>query len=532
MSSKARIGNTWESVTDIYARVGGSWKEVAEGYAKVNGNWEQFFASIAPLVVQYLVIAGGGGGGGSHAGGGGGAGGYRSSVTGENSGGGANAETALTLATATNYTITVGAGGSAGSNTTQSTAGNNSVFGSVTSSGGGRGGQENAFPGGAGGSGGGGSGDTLAANRPAGSGTTNQGSGGGTGTNNVANNYGLGGGGGGASTSGANAATTGGNGGNGVSSQITSLTITRAGGGGGGGWGPLSRSGGSGGSGGGGAGSSSSGVAGTAGTANTGGGGGGSNADGAPRAGGAGGSGIVILRYPASYTIGGGSGLTFSTTTVGSNKVTTFTAGTGNIAFFENDSVPQYEYLPGLAGKFFNGEWRATISTGNIGTLPLTTTNDSSNVTGTGGLPTAGHRFGVNRWESISYTTLGESYGFIAIGYFTPPTTGTYTFFTSSDDGSGVWIGEIASADSGRTTSNAVVNNGLGFGQGDTKRSGSIALTAGVSYPIRIVHEEGFGGDNLTFSWSGPGISETTNLAQYFTTPVFFGTSTLVGNYV
>ena len=65
--------------------------------------------------------------------------------------------------------------------------------------------------------------------------------------------------------------------------------------------------------------------------------------------------------------------------------------------------------IPGLAGKFFNGDWRATIANGNIGTLPLTTTNDSSNVTGTGGLPSTAHRYGVNLWPSIAYTTLGDS---------------------------------------------------------------------------------------------------------------------------
>jgi hypothetical protein len=52
------------------------------------------------------------------------------------------------------------------------------------------------------------------------------------------------------------------------------------------------------------------------------------------KAGGAGGSGVVILRYPDAYTISNpGGGLTFSTSTVGSDKVTTFTAGTGNIQF-------------------------------------------------------------------------------------------------------------------------------------------------------------------------------------------------------
>jgi hypothetical protein len=188
---------------------------------------------------------------------------------------------------------------------------------------------------------------------------------------------------------------------------------------------------------------------------------------------------------------------------------------------------------PGLAGKFFNGTWRATISTGNIGTLPLTTTNDSSNVTGTGGLPSAAHRFGVNLWTSIAYTTLGDSYGFIAIGYFTPPTTGTYTIYTSSDDYSGVWIGDLALPGATRTSANATLNNGMNLGAGgqaNTKRSATTSLTGGVRYPIRIVMEESGGGDNLTFSWSGPAITETTNLATYFstaTTPA----GQLTGNY-
>ena len=46
-----------------------------------------------------------------------------------------------------------------------------------------------------------------------------------------------------------------------------------------------------------------------------------------------GGSGIVILRYPNTFTITVGSGLTSSTATDGSDKVTSFTAGTDSISF-------------------------------------------------------------------------------------------------------------------------------------------------------------------------------------------------------
>jgi hypothetical protein len=72
----------------------------------------------------------------------------------------------------------------------------------------------------------------------------------------------------------------------------------------------------------------------TAGTANTGGGGGGGlDGRGGGSKGAAGGSGVVIVSYPSALSIGGGAGLTFTTTTVGANKVTTFTAGTGTISF-------------------------------------------------------------------------------------------------------------------------------------------------------------------------------------------------------
>ena len=64
------------------------------------------------------------------------------------------------------------------------------------------------------------------------------------------------------------------------------------------------------------------------GDANTGGGGGG-----VPGAGTTGGSGVVILRYPSVNNITVGAGLTSTTFTEGSNKVTVFTAGTGTISW-------------------------------------------------------------------------------------------------------------------------------------------------------------------------------------------------------
>jgi hypothetical protein len=268
--------------------------------------------SAPPLVVEYLVIAGGGSGG-CGAGGGGGAGGYRSSVIGQTSGANSSAESTLTLTALTNYTVTIGAGGAARSGAdAPGFVGVNSTFSTITSSGGGRGAAFSG-PGGNGGSGGGSS-----VNSTGGSGTANQGL---AGEGSAA----QGGGGGGAAESGATDGA--GFGGDGLSSNITGTAVFRAGGGGG-----VTGAGTSGGDGGGGNCTQISGpnYLGSDGTVNTGSGGGGSNGG---QSTGAGGSGVVILRYDAAYTLTIGAGLTGSTATVGGQKVTTITQGTGNVSW-------------------------------------------------------------------------------------------------------------------------------------------------------------------------------------------------------
>ena len=310
-----------------------------------NGNsWAAMSPNTFTVSVDYLVIAGGASGGAQH-GGGGGAGGYRSSYNNETSGGGGSSEAGLTLDAGTGYTVTIGAGGAAPAqegNATQDggTEGSNTIFSTITSTGGGAPGSWSGHAGETGGSGGGGSTGTAG-----GAGTTSQGYAGGSAAGQSGSDY-TSGGGGGAGAVGSNGTTSSaGNGGDGASSTITGSSVTRAGGGGGGFYrssGAASSYIGTGGAGGGGDGAVCNGQtlygnAPEAGTANTGGGGGGRGehgASGSPVSAGNGGSGVVILRYPDSYTISNsGGGLTFSTTTVGNDKVTTFTAGTGTITW-------------------------------------------------------------------------------------------------------------------------------------------------------------------------------------------------------
>ena len=256
--------------------------------------------------VDYLVIAGGGGAG-SKRGGGGGAGGFRESVPSPAAWSAsplANPGGSLPVSVQ-GYPITVGAGGAGQTGTSaDSTSGANSVFSTITSTGGGRGNQYNpacspsTLNGQPGGSGGGsGRGETPHASGVGGNGNTPsvsppQGFDGGATPNTVP----LGGGGGGGATAVGETRTpsqNGTDGGAGGTSSISGSSVTR-GGGGAGGTAFTGDTGGTGGSGGGGPSNSS--TPGTNGTANTGGGGGGGHDNGSST-GGTGGSGVVIIRY-------------------------------------------------------------------------------------------------------------------------------------------------------------------------------------------------------------------------------------------
>ena len=239
------------------------------------------FTPSADGYVEYLVIAGGGAGGGgtSRYGAGGGAGGYRTGY--------------LPVTASTAYSITVGAGGTGGSGNTP-TKGGDSVFSTITSTGGGRGTRTSSgnndytsdINGGSGGGGG-----TYSQSGP-GTGISGQGNNGGAGSSAAATGGGGGAGGAGGAAEAAGS-EIGGLGGAGKASSITGSSVTRAGGGGGGGWLGTGHAGSAGGSGGGGRGNGH-GNAGTDATANTGSGGGGG---GYGHNGGYGGSGIVIIRY-------------------------------------------------------------------------------------------------------------------------------------------------------------------------------------------------------------------------------------------
>lgn len=270
--------------------------------------------SYIDVPIRALIIAGGGGGerviGSNGQCGGGGAGGH--------------IETTFTLKAFQDYEATVGAGGAGRNTTGVATAGVNSSFNSLIAIGGGARGV--AGPGtGVLNSGGSGAGHKISLGQIIGNyggeGTEGQGfEGGGA----MANNNGSAAGGGGAGSRPAFAQNqTQTSGGVGRFSDITGTNIQRGGGGAGSQGSVVAASS----DGGGGGGASRNGVA------NTGSGGAGLHTTSGTIPSGNGGSGVIILRYPERFTITLGAGLTGSTATVGADRVTTITAGTGNVSW-------------------------------------------------------------------------------------------------------------------------------------------------------------------------------------------------------
>ncbi len=303
-SSSGQTGSGASSPITVNEIAGGTYTYTvrashANGQSAASSASNGVASTFITSTVDYLVVAGGGSGNYGFRTGGGGAGGMRAAAS-------------FAVAPGTPLTVTVGGTGS------------NSVFSSITSTGGGNGSFGNSEePGTNGGSGGGGS-----EGQNGGLGIAGQGNNGG-GPSYYSDAPGCGGGGavgvGGIPPNG----TTGGPGGAGLSSSITGTALFYAGGGGGGKDG--ANTGGTGGSGVGGTGGTF-GAPSIAPTVNRGGGGGGAGPN---NTGTAGASGVVVIAYPNSFAAPTSisAGLTYDQPSRSGYRVYRFTGGTGTVTF-------------------------------------------------------------------------------------------------------------------------------------------------------------------------------------------------------
>ena len=99
----------------------------------------------------------------------------------------------------------------------------------------------------------------------------------------------------------------------------------------------------------------------------------------------------------------------------------------------------------------------------------------------------------VNNFD-ISVANRTYTYSLNFTGYITVPSDGQYTFYTTSDDGSLLYI------------DNVLVANNDGW-HGSTERSGTIGLKAG-KHAISVGYIQQGGGSVLNVNYSGPGVTK------------------------
>jgi hypothetical protein len=113
---------------------------------------------------------------------------------------------------------------------------------------------------------------------------------------------------------------------------------------------------------------------------------------------------------------------------------------------------------------------------------------------------------------NFTIASIAENTTVLYTGYLLATYTGTWTFTLTSDDSSYLWIGSTAV--SGYTTSNELTTASyLGAG------SGTISLTAGQYYPIRLLYGNGPAGGNLNLTYAHTGQTATNNFAGKLFSP-------------
>jgi len=101
---------------------------------------------------------------------------------------------------------------------------------------------------------------------------------------------------------------------------------------------------------------------------------------------------------------------------------------------------------------------------------------------------------GVIKWIGLPPGVPEDRFAVYYRGYIEAPRDGVYTFYTRSDDGSRLYIGNRLVVD----------NDGL---HGVNERHGVIALKAGY-HPIEVTFFEKGGGQEISAAWQGPGIEK------------------------
>lgn len=205
--------------------------------------------------------------------------------------------------------------------------------------------------------------------------------------------------------------------------------------------------------------------------------------------------------------------------TTGNSVNLSWTGATDNVGIVEYDVYRNNSLVASVAGtsytnsglpnnEVFNYIVRAKDSNGNVSVqsnqVTARTINSGlsysyyhhSNLSVVSQIETNGSLIRKGEINNFDFTIRDQDnqFAFIFEGFILIPEDGNYTFFTSSDDGSRLFI-----------NGNSLVNND--GTHGCQERSGTVALTAGF-VQIKVAYFENGGGECLEVRWQGPGISK------------------------
>lgn len=114
--------------------------------------------------------------------------------------------------------------------------------------------------------------------------------------------------------------------------------------------------------------------------------------------------------------------------------------------------------------------------------------------------------------NNFTIASIAENTTVLYTGYLLATYTGTWTFTITSDDASYLWIGNTAVT--GYTTSNELASASWS-GPG----TGTISLTAGEYYPIRVLYGNGPASGNLTLTYAHTGQAATSDFTGKLFSP-------------
>lgn len=150
-------------------------------------------------------------------------------------------------------------------------------------------------------------------------------------------------------------------------------------------------------------------------------------------------------------------------------------------ALWQEDPAPPY--VQGLLAEFFDYTTALSLIPDLTGRVPEVSRTDAQ----------IAYASVSTAWSGLP-TSMAETFASRHSGWLKVDTTGSYTLFVNSDDGSRVYLDGALLID----------NDGL---HGMREYSATLTLAAGY-HPLRVEFFENGGGAGLQFSWSGPGITK------------------------